>query len=454
MTVEAFDLIVIGAGSGGLAAAIRAGKLGVKVALIEPGELGGTCVNVGCVPKKAMWYAAQMAEAQYIAMDYGFHDTPGSLDWPRFIERRDEYIDRIHGKYQQALDTAHVTLVRETGRFVGKGRVRAGERELTAPHIIISTGSKPKHLDKPGFHLAMDSDGFFDLRACPKRAAIIGGGYIAVELAGVLRALGCDVHMYVRGRLMGGFDEEMAYGLGEEMEQHGIRVHYECQIVAAHETDGVILLDCDRGDHPGPFDALIVAIGREANTASLDIGTIGLATSGVDGHIAIDDWQNTSVDGVYAVGDVTERMALTPVAVSAARKLVDRLFGGKPEAKLDYQNIPSVVFSHPPLGTIGMSEQQAREAYGADVHLYKQSFVPMQLALARRPITTRFKLICVGKESRIVGMQMLGPGVDEILQGFAVAIKMGACKSDFDDTLAVHPTSAEEMVLMGDRVPG
>src|ERR1700754_3406183 len=222
MTVEGFDLLVIGGGSGGLAAAIRAAKHGVKVALIEPGELGGTCVNVGCVPKKAMWYAAQMAEAQYIAMDYGFHDTPGTLDWPRFIERREEYIERIHGKYQQALDKGHVTVVRETGRFIAKGRVRAGERELTAPHIIVSTGSKEKRLDKPGFDLAMDSDGFFDLRACPARTAIIGGGYIAVELAGVLRALGSDVHMYVRGRLMGGFDEEMANGLGEEMEQHGI----------------------------------------------------------------------------------------------------------------------------------------------------------------------------------------------------------------------------------------
>ncbi|MET0935483.1 MAG: glutathione-disulfide reductase [Luteibacter sp.] len=453
MTVESFDLIVIGGGSGGLAAAIRASKYGAKVALIEPKELGGTCVNVGCVPKKAMWYAAQMAEAQYIAVDYGFHDTPGSLDWPRFIERRQAYIDRIHGKYQQALDSGHVTVVRETGRFIDAHRVKAGSRELTAPHILIATGAQPKRLDKPGFDLGMDSDGFFDLRACPRRTAIVGGGYIAVELAGVLRALGSDVDMYVRGRLMGDFDEEMAYGLGEEMGQHGIRIHYACQITAVHEKDGVLLLDCDNGGRLGPYEALIWAVGREAKTAALAIDAIGIETDD-EGHVTVDDYQNTNVPGVYAVGDVTQRMALTPVAVAAARKLVDRLFGGKPDAKLDYENIPSVVFSHPPLGTIGMNEQQARDAYGHDVHLYKQAFVPMQLALAQRPITTRFKLICVGKESRIVGMQMLGPGVDEILQGFAVAIKMGACKSDFDDTLAVHPTSAEEMVLMGDREPG
>ena len=453
MTVETFDLIVIGGGSGGLAAAIRAAKHGAKVALLEPKELGGTCVNVGCVPKKAMWYAAQMAEAQYIAVDYGFHDTPGSLDWPRFIERRDEYVERIRHKYAQTLGGLHITLIREAGRFLGPGRVQAGARELTAPHIVIATGSSPNRLDKPGVELGITSDEFFELRACPHRAAIVGGGYIAVELAGVLRALGCDVDMFVRDRLMGGFDEEMAYALGEEMGKHGININYGCQIEAVYEKDGVLLLDCDRGDHPGPYDVLVWAVGRNSNTASLGIDRIGLRT-GRQGHIEIDDYQNTNVPGVYAVGDVTQRMQLTPVAVAAGRKLADRLFGGKPEAKLDYQNIPSVVFSHPPLGTIGMSEQQARAQYGADVHLYKQSFIPMQLALAHRPMTTLFKLICVGHDSRIVGMQMLGPGVDEILQGFAVAIKMGATKGDLDATLAVHPTAAEEMVLMGDRVPG
>jgi len=453
MTVESFDLIVIGGGSGGLGAAIRASKHGAKVALIEPGELGGTCVNVGCVPKKAMWYAAQMAEAQYIAVDYGFTDKPGSLDWPRFIERRDAYIDRIHTKYRQTLDNGHVTLVKAMGRFLAPDRIQAGDRELTAPHVIVATGSSANRLDKPGFDLGMTSDGFFDLRACPRRTAIVGGGYIAVELAGVLRALGSDVDVFVRGRLMSDFDEEMAYGLGDEMRQHGIRIHYRCQIEAVHEKDGVLMLDCDTGDRPGPYDAVIWAVGRHANTASLDLGRVGVATD-AEGFIAIDDYQNTSVPGVYAIGDVTPRMQLTPVAVAAGRKLADRLFAGKAESKLDYHNIPSVVFSHPPLGTIGMNEQQARERYGADVHLYKQSFVPMQLALAHRPITTRFKLICVGEDSRVVGMQMLGPGVDEILQGFAVAIKMGATKADFDATLAIHPTSAEEMVLLGDRVPG
>jgi len=453
MTAETFDLIVIGGGSGGLAAAIRASKHGAKVALLEPNELGGTCVNVGCVPKKAMWYAAQMAEAQYIAVDYGFHDKPGSLDWPRFIERRDEYIQRIRGKYAQTLDTGHITLVREYGRFLAPDRIQAGSRVLTAPHVVIATGSSPRRLDKPGFELGITSDDFFDLRACPRRAAIVGGGYIAVELAGVLRALGCDVDMYVRGRLMGGFDEEMAFVLGEEMKKHGIDIHYGCQIEAAHEKDGVLLLDCDSGSRPGPYDVLIFAVGRDSNTASLDVHRIGLRTS-EHGHVEIDDYQNTNVPGVYAVGDVTPRMQLTPVAVAAGRKLADRLFGGKPDAKLDYENIPSVVFSHPPLGTIGMSEEQARERYGAGVHLYKQSFIPMQLALAHRPMTTVFKLICVGDDSRIVGMQMLGPGVDEILQGFAVAIKMGATKADLDATLAIHPTVSEEMVLMGDRVPG
>jgi NADPH-glutathione reductase (EC 1.8.1.7) len=453
MSDEAFDLVVIGGGSGGLASAIRAAKHGAKVALVEPKELGGTCVNVGCVPKKAMWYAAQMAEAQYIAADYGFTDKPGQLDWPGFIERRNAYIDRIHGSYQRQLDTLNITVVRELARFIAPGRVAAGERVLVAPHVIIATGSAAKTLDKPGFEHSVTSDGFFDLRACPRRTAIIGGGYIAVELAGVLRALGSEVDIYVRGRLMGSFDEEMAYQLGEEMTKHGITINYECQIDAANKVDGLLLLDCDKGTKPGPYDLLIQAVGRHGNTASLALDTIGLTTNG-EGQIEVDDFQETGIPGVYAVGDVTQRLALTPVAVNAGRKLADRLFGNTPGARLDYQNIPSVVFSHPPLGTVGLNEQQARETYGDDVHLYKQTFVPMQLALAHRPMYVRFKLICVGHDSRIVGMQMLGPGVDEILQGFAVAIKMGATKADLDATMAIHPTSAEEMVTMGDRVPG
>lgn len=453
MSDEAFDLVVIGGGSGGLASAIRAAKHGAKVALVEPKELGGTCVNVGCVPKKAMWYAAQMAEAQYIAADYGFTDRPGQLDWPGFIERRDAYIDRIHGSYQRQLDTLNITVVRELARFIAPGRIAAGERMLMAPHVIIATGSAAKTLDKPGFEHSVTSDGFFDLRACPARTAIIGGGYIAVELAGVLRALGSEVDLYVRGRLMGSFDEEMAYQLGEEMTKHGISINYECQIDAVHVKDGVLMLDCDKGTTPGPYDLLIQAVGRHGNTASLALDAIGLATNG-EGQIEVDDFQETGIPGVYAVGDVTQRLALTPVAVNAGRKLADRLFGDTPGARLDYQNIPSVVFSHPPLGTVGLNEQQARETYGDDVHLYKQTFVPMQLALAHRPMYVRFKLICVGHDSRIVGMQMLGPGVDEILQGFAVAIKMGATKADLDATMAIHPTSAEEMVTMGDRVPG
>ncbi|HEY4090228.1 MAG TPA: glutathione-disulfide reductase [Luteibacter sp.] len=453
MSDEAFDLIVIGGGSGGLASAIRAAKHGAKVALIEPKELGGVCVNVGCVPKKAMWYAAQMAEAQYIAADYGFTDKPGELNWPGFIERRDAYIDRIHGSYRQQLDKWNVTLVHATAHFIASQRIAAGDRTLQAPHVIIATGSSANTLDKPGFEHSVTSDGFFDLRACPRRTAIIGGGYIAVELAGVLRALGSDVDLYVRGRLMSSFDEEMAFQLGEEMTKHGIAINYACQIEAAHPTEGGLLLDCDKGTRPGPYDLLIQAVGRHGNTASLALDAIGLGTND-EGQIEVDDFQETGVPGVYAVGDVTQRLALTPVAVNAGRKLADRLFGNTPGAKLDYQNIPSVVFSHPPLGTVGMNEQEAREAYGTDVHLYKQTFVPMQLALARRPMYVRFKLICVGEDSRIVGMQMLGPGVDEILQGFAVAIKMGATKADLDATMAIHPTSAEEMVTMGDRVPG
>ncbi|MBB3227218.1 glutathione reductase (NADPH) [Luteibacter sp. Sphag1AF] len=450
---ENFDFIVIGGGSGGLSSAIRAARHGARVALLEPKDLGGTCVNVGCIPKKAMWYAAQMAQAQSIAVDYGFHEKPGALDWPRFIAFREKYIENIRASYAQTLDKSKVTVIRETGRFIAADRILAGDREIHAPHVLVATGSAPNRLDTPGFDVGVVSDGFFAMRACPRRTAIVGGGYIAVELAGVLRALGSDVDIYVRDRLMGGFDEEMAYLLGEEMRAHGIRIHYQCQITAAHEKDGAILLDCDKGDHPGPYEALIWAVGRHANTRTLDIGAIDLATDR-RGHVIVDEWQQTNVRGVYAVGDVTPNKALTPVAVAAGRRLADRLFGGMPEAKLDYSNIPSVVFSHPPLASVGMSEQEAKEAFGADMHVYKQSFIPMQLALAGQRMRSVYKLICTGKDSRIVGIQMLGPSSDELLQGFAVALKMGARKSDFDATVAIHPTSAEEMVLMGDRVPG
>lgn len=443
------DLIVLGAGSGGLATAFRAASHGAKVALLEPGALGGTCVNVGCVPKKVMWYAAQMAEAQQIAVDYGFDSAPGTLDWPTFVGKRQQYIERIHASYRKKLDASEIELIAQTGRFDGVHTVIAGERTLQAPDIVIATGARPRRLDTPGFDLGIVSDGFFDLKACPRRVAIIGGGYISAELSGVLRTLGAEVDIYARGHLMKGFDAQMSMALGEAMRDSGIRVHYECSVAAVHRRDdGSLELDCTAGSKLGPYDLLLWAVGRVPNSGNLGLEKIGVDVDG-GGHVLTDTRQNTYVQGIYAIGDVTSRMALTPVAIAAGRKLADRLFDDQPDAFLDYENIPSVVFSHPPLASVGLSEEGARELHGDAVRCYSAQFTPMQLALSAHPQKSLMKLVCVGADERVVGVHILGPGADEMLQGFAVAVRMGARKADFDATVAIHPTSSEELVLMG-----
>lgn len=444
---DSFDLIVLGAGSGGLATAFRAARHGATVALLEPGALGGTCVNVGCVPKKAMWYAAQMAESQQLALDYGFASTPGALDWPTFVSHRQNYIERIHASYRKRLAESRIELIDAFGTLSGPNTVMAGMRELRAAHLVIATGARPRRLDRPGFDLGTVSDGFFALRECPRRVAIVGGGYIGVEFAGVLRTLGAEVELFARGHLLRGFDTEMSLALGDSMREQGIKVHYLCDVDAVHGDPGKLMLDCDDGDRRGPYDALLWAVGRIPNSADLGLEACGV---GMDkaGHILVDSQQNTHTEGIYALGDVTSRIALTPVAVAAGRKLADRLFGGQPDACLDYENIPSVVFSHPPLAGVGMAEHVAREIHGDSVRTYTARFTPMQLALSRHPQKSLMKLVCVGEDERVVGVHILGPGADEMLQGFAVAVKMGARKADFDATVAIHPTSSEELVLM------
>lgn len=445
---DSFDLIVLGAGSGGLATAFRAARHGARVALLESGVLGGTCVNVGCVPKKAMWYAAQVAEAQQLAVDYGFASQPGPLDWPTFVAHRQAYIDRIHASYRKRLAESGVELIAARGVLDGPQAVKAGGRNLQAPHIVVATGARPRRLDTPGFDLGIVSDGFFDLRECPRRVAIVGGGYISVELGGVLRALGAEVEIFARGHLMRGFDAHMSLALGDAMRAQGIRIHYQCDIDAVRREAEGITLDCSAGEHMGPYDVLLWAVGRVPNSNG-----IGLEAQGVEldagGHVRVDARQNTSATGIYAIGDVTDRLALTPVAVAAGRRLADRVFGGQHDAFLDYENIPSVVFSHPPLAGVGLTEQAARELHGDAVQVFTSQFTPMQLALSAHPQPTMMKLVCAGDEQRVVGVHILGPGADEMLQGFAVAVKMGARKADFDATVAIHPTSAEELVLMG-----
>lgn len=445
---ESFDLIVLGAGSGGLATAIRAARHGARVAMLDPGMLGGTCVNVGCVPKKALWFAAQLAYAQELAGEYGFSSTPGSFDWEHFRQLRTDYIDGIKGRYQVRLDEVGVHWRREAGRFVSNDTIATSSGdELCAKQIVIATGARPHRIDVPGFELGLISDDMFALREQPRRIGIVGGGYIAMEFAGLLNALGSEVTVHARGPLLGGFDTEMVDGLEQRMTAQGVRFSRDVRVRGLHQVDGQLTLDDANTGSCGPYDALLWAIGRVPNTESLDLDAVDVKL-GKQGRILVDAWQNTNVPGISAVGDVCENRELTPVAVAAGRRLADRLFGGKPDARLEHKHIASVVFAEPPLAMVGMTEEQAKASHGADVRIYRTRFSPMQWAVAKHPGQTLMKLVCVGPDELVVGVHVLGLGAEEMMQGFAVAMKLGMRKRDLDDTVAIHPSSAEELVLM------
>ncbi|HEX6612626.1 MAG TPA: glutathione-disulfide reductase [Rhodanobacteraceae bacterium] len=442
-----YDLLVIGGGSAGLALAIRAARHGARVALFEPRELGGTCVNRGCVPKKAMWLAAELARAQELATDIGFGNKPGTLDWPAFIARRQAYVERARHGYALRLEEYGVRVIAAYAHFVDGRTLLADGKRYGAPHIAIATGSRPRQLDLPGMALGIDSDGFFALQECPRRVGIIGGGYIAVELAGVLNALGAKVELFSRSRLLSHFDAELGEALGAAMAEDGIAQHDRCAVQGAVRERGELWLDCADHARHGPYDQVVWAVGRVPNVESLQLQAAGIAL-GEDGHIATDAFENTSVEGVYALGDINGKRALTPVAIAAGRALAERLFGGQPESRLDYENIPSVVFSHPPVASVGLSEAQARARYGEAVHVHMASFVPMLHMLAGRERRTLMKMVTTGDEERVVGLHGIGLAMDEMLQGFAVALRTGATRTDFLRTVAIHPTSAEEFVLM------
>lgn len=444
---DQFDLLVIGGGSAGLALAIRAARLGARVTLFAPDELGGTCINRGCVPKKAMWLAADLAQSQQLAADVGFDMRPGKLDWPAFIVRRQAYIERARDAYAHRLQEHRVHVVSARARFVDAHTLQADDKHFSAPHIAIATGSRPRKLDLPGAELAIDSDGFFQLDACPERVGIIGGGYIAVELGGVLHTLGAQVELFSRSPLLSHFDAMLGEQLGAMMTASGITQTCGCGVNALVRKDGALWMDCADHARHGPYDKLISAIGRVPNVETLQLDAAGVVLDG-DNNINTDRCENTNVQGVYAIGDVNGKRALTPVAIAAGRALAQRLFGSDADAHLDYANIASVVFSHPPVGSVGMSENEARDQYGEAVRVHAASFRPMLMALAGHAQQTHMKMICVGDDERIVGLHGIGRGMDEMLQGFAVALRMGARKSDFDHTVAIHPTSAEEFVLM------
>ncbi|QDX31823.1 glutathione-disulfide reductase [Dickeya poaceiphila] len=445
-----YDYLAIGGGSGGIASVNRAAMYGKKCALIEARYLGGTCVNVGCVPKKVMWHAAQIAEAiHHYGPDYGFDVTVNQFNWDTLLKNRSAYIDRIHQSYNNVLGKNQVEVIQGFARFVDAKTVEVNGERITADHILIATGGRPTRPNIPGAEHGIDSDGFFALTALPQRVAVVGAGYIAVEIAGVLNALGADVHLFVRKHApLRQFDPLIVDTLVEVMNTEGPALHTESIPKAVvKNADGSLTLQLESG-HEQTVDCLIWAIGREPANDKINLDVAGVARN-EKGYIVVDKFQNTSVPGIYAVGDNTGAVELTPVAVAAGRRLSERLFNNKPDEHLDYTNIPTVVFSHPPIGTIGLTEPQARQQYGDDqVKVYKSAFTAMYTAVTQHRQPCRMKLVCVGPEEKIVGVHGIGFGMDEILQGFAVAVKMGATKKDFDNTVAIHPTAAEEFVTM------
>ncbi|WHP06252.1 glutathione-disulfide reductase [Acinetobacter corruptisaponis] len=445
-----YDYIAIGGGSGGIASVNRAAMYGKKCALIEKAEIGGTCVNVGCVPKKVMWYAAQVAEIiQKYGPDYGFNSKLESFDWQTLIKNRQAYIERIHQSYLNSLSKNQVDLIYGTATFIDKNTIEVNGKKLTADHILIATGTQPSLPEIEGVEHGIDSNGFFELPVLPKTVAVIGSGYIAVELAGVLNALGSQVGLFIRKDLpVRRFEQFISETLVEVMQTDGIKVHTQATPKkVTKNADGSVVLHLENGENH-TVDCLIWATGREPNTASLNLEKANIQLD-ERGYIQVDKFQNTSQAGIYAVGDITGKMELTPVAVAAGRKLSERLFNHKLDEYLDYDNIPTVVFSHPPIGTVGITEEQAVYKYGKQsVKVYHSSFTSMFSAVTQHKQPTKMKLVCVGDDEKIVGIHGIGFGMDEILQGFAVALKMGATKKDFDNTVAIHPTSAEEFVTM------
>ena len=450
METSRYDLVVIGGGSGGLACAQRATEYGARVALVESARLGGTCVNVGCVPKKVMWNAAQIAHAAHDAVHYGFDLTLSGHDWGALRVARDAYITRLNGIYERNLAHRKVELVRGHAAFAGPNEVRVGDRLLEAPHVVIATGGRPSVPPIPGAGHGITSDGFFELAERPRRIAVVGSGYIAVELAGVFAALGSEVTMVLRrDRLLRHFEAMLGDGLRKIMEGDGVAfLDHAAPRALERDADGTLRLLLQDGRVAGPFDTVLWAIGREPAVEGLGLARAGV-TMDAAGFIPVDHLQQTNIGGLYAIGDVTGRAQLTPVAIAAGRRLSDRVFGGMTDRHLDYSDIPTVVFSHPPIGTVGLSEAEAIDRHGASaVKTYTSGFVPMYHAMTPRKPRAEMKLVTVGSEQRIVGCHVIGAGADEMLQGFAVALKMGATKRDFDDTVAIHPTSAEEFVTM------
>ena len=443
-----FDLIVVGGGSGGLAAAQRAAEHGAQVALLESGRLGGTCVNRGCVPKKIMWHAAELARELEHSPEYGFELELNGHDWTGLVRRREGYIRRLNSIYADNLERRGVHSVTGRAAFSAARALTVDGENYFAQRVLIATGGAPVVPGLPGAELGITSDGFFELERRPDRAAVVGAGYIAVELAGILCGLGAEVTLHLRrDSVLRRFDEILQQACLEGLAEQGVRIVTGFTPVAVDPHVSGLRIRSASGERSGPFDALVWAVGRRPLTRNLNLDLAGVECD-ERGAIRVDEWQETTAQGVAALGDVTGHHELTPVAIAAGRRWADRHFGGMSDRRMEYSNIPTVVFTHPPLGAVGLTELEAREAYGEAVRCYRSDFVPLFYGICGNKPKARMKLVTVGEEERVVGCHLAGPGTDEMLQGFAVAIRMGARKADLDDTVAIHPTAAEELVTM------
>jgi NADPH-glutathione reductase (EC 1.8.1.7) len=446
-----YDLIAIGGGSGGLSVVERAVEYGKKCAVVEAKKMGGTCVNIGCVPKKVMWFGAHIAEALRDAPDFGFHVERKGFDWAELVKRRENYISNITTWYGGYMKDLGIDVLEGWGSFVDAHTVSVDGKLVTAETIVIAPGGTPLIPNETeNAELGITSDGFFALQEQPKKVAVIGSGYIAVEIAGVLQALGTETTLISRKDLvLRGFDDMVRETLTDAMIESGIHKEYHFKVKKLIKADdGTLIIESEDGQHLEGFDEVIWAVGRQTLTEPLALDKVGLEVNG-RGFIDVNDYHQTNVPNIYAIGDVTGQAQLTPVAIRAGRYLAERLYNNQPELKMDLSKVPTVVFSHPPVGTIGLAEHDARREYGHDnVQVYSSVFTPMRYAFTGHQIKTALKLVCVGEEQKVVGIHIVGDGADEMLQGFAVAVQMGATKADLDATIAIHPSSSEELVTM------
>ena len=449
MAAPEFDLFVIGAGSGGVRASRMAAQRGARVAVAEDAPLGGTCVNLGCIPKKLYAYASHFAEAFEESHGFGWSGPAPSFDWNLLKANRAREISRLNGIYGKLLLDAGVTVLEGRARIVGANEVEVNGRVHRVTNILVATGGRPVVPVLPGHELAITSNEVFDLAEFPRRLVVVGGGYIACEFASIFRGLGAQVTQLYRGeQVLRGFDHDVRNFLATEVRKKGVDLRTNADVERIErDADGLKLALRDGSTLAA--DAVLYATGRSPNTAGLGLADIGVALS-PNGAVLVDAHYATNVAGVHALGDVIDRVQLTPVALAEAMALVDRLFGNGLRS-VDYELIPTAVFTHPNIGTVGLSEAAARERYGA-VRIFRTDFKPLKHTLSGSSERTLMKLVVDAASDRVVGLHMVGADAGETVQGFAVAMKAGATKAQFDATVGIHPTAAEEFVTLREPV--